>query len=299
MSAPFHAPVMAREVVDFLRPRPGGVYVDGTLGLGGHAEAVLDAAAGQCRLIGLDWDEEAAALAEERLARFGSAVTVVRASCAELGPVLDNLGVRAVDGLLLDLGVSSLQLDDASRGFSFSKEGPLDMRMSRRTGRTAAELLADLDEGELERIFRQYGEEPRARAIARALGKLPRRERLALGTTTAFAAFVARIARGGRLHPATRAFQGLRIAVNRELENLQKALRTADVYLAAPGGRIAVISFHSLEDRIVKNALRDGAKAGRWTVLTKKPLGPGDDERRANPRSRSAKLRAAERTEAA
>lgn len=297
MDAFGHRPVLVREATALLAPRPGGTYVDGTLGLGGHAEAILEAAGGPCRLIGFEWDDDAAERAERRLARFGAAVTVARASYAELGRVLDNLGVRAVDGLLLDLGVSSLQLDDASRGFSFTKEGPLDLRMSRRIATTAADLLADLDEGELERLFRELGEEPRARAVARALGRLPRAERRAM-TTTRLAQIVSRVAFRGRIHPATRVFQALRIAVNRELDNLQTVLRVADDYLAAPGGRIAVISFHSLEDRIVKHALREKAREGRLTVLTRKPVRPDADEVRENPRSRSAKLRAAERTEA-
>jgi len=294
-----HRPVLLKEVLDHLQPGRGGVFVDGTLGLGGHAEAILEAGAGRVRLIGFEWDDEAAARAEARLAPFGPAVTVVRGSYADLGPALDKLGVRAVDGLLLDLGVSSLQFDDASRGFSFSKDGPLDMRMSRRAGPTAAALLSTLGERELEPIFRRYGEEPRARAIARALGRLKGarspRERGPLESTRALATLVARYARGGRIHPATRVFQALRIAVNDELGNLQRALGIADKYLAAPGGRIAVISFHSLEDRIVKHAFRDGAKEGRWRLVTRKPVRPGPDEVRENPRSRSAKLRVAER----
>jgi 16S rRNA (cytosine1402-N4)-methyltransferase len=296
---PEHRPVLLKEVLDHLEPGRGGVFVDGTLGLGGHAEAILGAGGGRVRLIGFEWDDEAADRAERRLAPFGPAVTVVRGNYADLGPVLDKLGVQAVDGLLLDLGVSSLQIDDASRGFSFSKDGPLDMRMSRRTARTAAALLSTLGERELEQIFRRYGEEPRARVIARALGRLKGarspRERSPLESTRALATLVARHARGGRIHPATRVFQALRIAVNDELGNLQRALGAADKYLAAPGGRIAVISFHSLEDRIVKHAFRDRAKEGRWRLITRKPVRPGPDEVRENPRSRSAKLRVAER----
>ncbi|MBI4565098.1 MAG: 16S rRNA (cytosine(1402)-N(4))-methyltransferase RsmH [Planctomycetes bacterium] len=296
-----HRPVLLRETLEYLRPRPGGVYVDATLGLGGHAEAILRAAEGTARLIGVEWDDEAADRAEARLKEFGAAVTVVRRNFAELDAILDALDVRAVDGLLFDLGVSSLQLDDPSRGFSFMADAPLDMRMSRMTVRTAAALLSTLGERELEQVFRQYGEEPRARALARALGRL-RKVRFAesanpLRSTRALAAFVARHARRGRVHPATRVFQALRIAVNDELENLKKALRNVDTHMAAPGGRIVVISFHSLEDRIVKTAFRERARAGLVRVLTRKPIRPSAEEIEVNPRARSARLRAAERTE--
>lgn len=282
-----------------LRPRPGGVYVDATLGLGGHAEALLEATGGRARLVGLEWDDQAADRAAERLKRFGDAVTVVRENYARLPAVLDKLNIAAVDGLLLDLGVSSLQLDDPSRGFGFSREGPLDMRMSSQVGRTAAELLRGLGERDLEEILRRYGEEPRARSVARALwrarGNVSRGD--VFGSTRALAGFVAGVLGGrrGRTHPATRVFQALRIAVNGELDNLQKLLDSADTLLAAPGGRIVVISFHSLEDRIVKVHVRSKEREGAWKRVDKKAVRPSRTEELENPRSRSAKLRAAEK----
>ncbi len=284
--------------MEFLRPRPGGVYVDGTLGLGGHAEKLLELTGGQARLIGIEWDDQAAALAEQRLSRFGSAATVVRDSYVHLPLILEKLDITAVDGLLLDLGVSSLQFNDASRGFSFIGDAPLDMRMSSRIGRTAADLLKSLGEKELENLFRQYGEERKARAIARALwtarGNRSRGD--LFESTRALGEFIkGLVGRHGRIHPATRVFQALRIAVNSELDNVKAIVETADKYLKSPGGRIVVISFHSLEDRIVKHTLRAKAKEGIVKILTKKPLEAERDEVRANPRSRSAKLRAAER----
>jgi 16S rRNA (cytosine1402-N4)-methyltransferase len=252
---------------------------------------------GRARLIGIEWDSEAASRAEARLARFGGAATVVRDSYARLPAILDNLRITAVDGLLLDLGVSSIQFDDPSRGFGFTRDGPLDMRMSGH-GETAEELLRRLGEGELVRLFREYGEERRARTIARALWRA-RGERSrgdVFRSTRALAGFIeGLIGRRERIHPATRVFQALRIAVNRELDNLKDLLAVADTSLAAPGGRIVAISFHSLEDRIVKTAFRGKAREGILRVLTKKPVRPSRDEVLANPRSRSAKLRAAER----
>jgi len=273
--------------VQYLRPRPGAVIVDATLGLGGHAEALLERGA---RVVGIEWDGDAADRAAGRLERFGAALTVVRESYAELPAILDKLNIAAIDGLILDLGVSSLQLDDASRGFSIRFEGPLDMRMSRTLRRTAADVLSSLGERDLERIFRQYGEERRARALARAVWS--RRGAVARWSTRELGEFVERlIGRHGRIHPATRVFQALRIEVNGELDNLQRLLGHADKCVGS-GGRLAVISFHSLEDRIVKRALRGNPA---WSVLTKKPLRPARAEALANPRSRSAKLRVAER----
>ncbi len=282
-----HQPVLCREVIGLLRPKPGGVYVDATLGLGGHSEAIL-----QCggRVVGIEWDGDAADLAA---ARLGPAVTVVRDSYANLPSIFDTLGLSVVDGVLLDLGVSSLQLDTGSRGFSFRQEAPLDMRMSKSTGGTAADLLRGLGERELEQILREYGEEPRARKIAAAIvrtrGK-PGGD--ILGTTRALAEFVERlVGRHGRAHPATRVFQALRIAVNDELENLKKFLGVFDRYLRG-GGRCCVISFHSLEDRLVKRAFL--AKEG-MTRVTKKPVRPARAEVLENPRARSAKLRCIEK----
>lgn len=284
-----HEPVLLREVVSLLRPRPGGVYVDGTLGLGGHAEAIQKAGG---RVIGIEWDPEAASRAAERL---GPSATVVRDSYANLPSILERLNVPVVDGMLLDVGVSSLQLDSAARGFSFRFEGPLDMRMSPQVPGTAADLLRELGERDLERMFREYGEEPRARRIAKAI--VDQRGIAGvdiLESTRALGEFVERLlGRHGRAHPATRVFQALRIAVNGELDNLKKFLDSFDKYLG-PGGRCAVISFHSLEDRLVKRAFKAKALEG-MRLVTKKPLRAARAEVLANPRARSAKLRCIER----
>lgn len=284
-----HEPVLLHEVISLLRPRPGGVYVDGTLGLGGHAEEIQKAGG---RVIGIEWDPEAASRAAERL---GPSATVVRDSYANLPSILERLNVPVVDGMLLDVGVSSLQLDSAARGFSFRFEGPLDMRMSPQVPGTAADLLRELGERDLERMFREYGEEPRARRIAKAI--VDQRGIAGvdiLESTRALGEFVERLlGRHGRAHPATRVFQALRIAVNGELDNLKKFLDSFDKYLG-PGGRCAVISFHSLEDRLVKRAFKAKALEG-MRLVTKKPLRAARAEVLANPRARSAKLRCIER----
>jgi 16S rRNA (cytosine1402-N4)-methyltransferase len=285
-----HEPVLCREVVELLRPRPGGVYVDGTLGLGGHAEAIVRAGG---RVLGIEWDEDAAARAAERL---GPSVDIARDSYANLASILENRKLSVVDGILLDLGVSSLQLDTASRGFSFSKEGPLDMRMSTRIPGTAADLLRTIGERELEQVLRDYGEEPRARRIAAAIVRA-RGETGddILGSTRALGEFVERlVGRHGRTHPATRVFQALRIAVNGELDNVKKFLGSFDKYLGE-GARCCVISFQSLEDRLVKRAFRAKAAEGAVRIVTKKPVRATREEVLANPRSRSAKLRCVER----
>jgi 16S rRNA (cytosine1402-N4)-methyltransferase len=263
------------------------VYVDGTLGLGGHAEAIQKAGG---RVVGIEWDDEAAALAAERL---GPSATVVRDSYANLPAILDKLNLPVVDGILLDLGVSSLHLDTASRGFSFQREGPLDMRMSPRIPGTAADLLRSCGERELERILREYGEEPRARKIAAAIVRARgERGRDILETTRALGEFVERlVGRHSRAHPATRVFQALRIAVNDELENLKKFLGVFDRYLRT-GARACVISFHSLEDRLVKRAFKERETV---RVVTKKPVRPTREEVLENPRARSAKLRCVEK----
>lgn len=284
-----HQPVLLNEVIALLRPRPGGLYVDGTLGLGGHAEAVAKTGA---RVLGVEWDDDSAARAAERL---GPSAEVVRDSYANLPAILESRNITVVDGILLDLGVSSPQFDTASRGFSFLREGPLDMRMSPRIQRTAADLLRTSGERELERIFREYGEEPRARRIAAAVVESRgNRGGDILGSTRVLAEFVERlIGRHGRIHPATRVFQALRIAVNDELGNLKKFLENFDKYLG-PGARCAIISFHSLEDRLVKWSFREKAKEG-LRIVTKKPVRAGREEVLQNPRSRSAKLRAVEK----
>jgi len=263
--------------------------VDGTLGLGGHAEAIVKTGA---RVLGIEWDDDAAARAAERL---GPSVELVRDSYANLPAILESRNMTVVDGILLDLGVSSLQLDTASRGFSFTREGPLDMRMSPRVPRTAADLLRVVGERELERILREYGEEPRARKIAAAIVEARgKRGSDILGSTRVLAEFVERlIGRHTRAHPATRVFQALRIAVNDELENLKKFLGLFDKSLRS-GGRCAIISFHSLEDRLVKRSFREKPKEG-WRIVTKKPIRPSRDEVLQNPRARSAKLRCIEK----
>lgn len=295
-----HRPVLLEAVCDLIVPAlegaEGAVVVDGTVGLGGHAEALLRAAPA-CRLIGIDRDPTALQAAGGRLAAFGSRVRLVHANAADWRTVVEEVGWGRPRALLLDLGVSSPQLDRPERGFAFRQDGPLDMRMDPTAGPTAADLLMRLDARQLERVLREYGEERHARRIARHLAEVERRA--PIRTTRALAeAVVAALppaVRGrGRDHPARRTFQALRIAVNDELASLERALEEG-VDMLTSGGRIAVIAFHSLEDRIVKRALRAGQAAGRLAVLTPRPLTASAGERRDNPRARSAKLRAAER----
>lgn len=309
MSQETHASVLLAESVGGLAPRDGGVYVDATCGLGGHAEAILEASAPAGRVLGLDRDPDAIARATARLARFGARIRIVEASFSEVAARARAEGFDRVDGVLADLGVSSLQLDAPERGFSFMRAGPLDMRMGPSVGPTAAELLDRVDAETLADILREFGEVPRPRAVAEAI--LSARARGALTTTDALAEVVARASggrRGAPTHPATRAFQAIRIAVNRELDELA-ALLAALPDLVRPGGRAAIISFHSLEDRMVKRAFEDPPPEvlprglpvepvrvrGPWQVITKKPIVPSADETAANPRARSAKLRIAER----
>lgn len=303
-----HEPVLVAETLEYLAPRRG-LVVDCTLGLGGHAEAILDAAE-SVRLLGLDRDPQALALAARRLERYGDRVELAEASFDRLAEELAARDVERVEGILADLGVSSLQLDTAERGFSFRFEAPLDMRMGR-SGPTAADIVNRSSEEDLERIFREYGEERKARRIAREV--VESRERRAIRTTTDLKELIARVKRlppgrkEGRVDPATRVFQALRIAVNRELGGLEALLDQA-IELLDQDGRLVVISYHSLEDRIVKHRLRRGARGeidqitGRpraetrvLEVLTKKPVRPAAEEVAANPRSRSARLRAARR----
>jgi len=304
-----HATVLATEVLDLLHPAPGETFLDGTLGGGGHAEALLEKGA---RVIGVDRDPRAIAAARARLARFGEAFRAVRADFRDAEGVLRSLGIPAVDGALVDLGVSSPQLDEGERGFSFSRRGPLDMRMSGE-GETLAELLDRVDERELARILREYGEEPFARPVARAVKRAVTRDGAAALDTAALAEVVAqaipRRAWPRNIHPATRTFQALRIAVNDELGALAAWLDSLP-RLLAPGGRAAAVSFHSLEDRMVKRAFqaltractcppglpvcRCGAKA-EFTALTRRSVQPSDAEVKANPRARSARLRAVAR----
>ena len=289
-----HEPVMVAEVLALLQPERGGTFVDCTAGLGGHARAVLDA--GATRLIGLDRDPEAVTRARAALAPFGARAELVHADYRQLGDVLEARNVARVDGVLVDLGVSSMQLDAPGRGFSFSRDEALDMRMDTSSGATAAQMLAAVDEPTLANVIYEFGEERYARRIARAF--VAARALAPVDTTARLADVVRRaVPRRGymRIDPATRTFQAIRIWVNRELDGLDTFLRQT-VRRLAEGGRIAVISFHSLEDRIVKHTFRalQSESVPLLRVLTKRPLVPTDAEVDRNPRARSAKLRAAE-----
>lgn len=288
-----HVSVLLAEVLELLQPRSGGVYVDGNLGLGGHAGAILERSGPEGRLIGLDWDDRALTLAQANLAQFGARAICVRSNFAEIKAVLADLGLERVDGILLDLGLSSLQLDAGERGFSFKGSESLDMRMDDRREETAADLLNKLSRDDLADIFYYYGEERQARPIAAAI--VESRIMQPFATTDQLVAVVER-AIPRRFHPrkihvATKVFQALRIAVNRELDNLVKILEVGSELLQ-PGGRFCVISFHSLEDRLVKRAF---ANDQRLQVITRRPVRPTEEECQRNPRARSAKLRVAER----
>lgn len=289
--AEIHCSVLPQEILHYLAPRPGGVYVDGTLGLGGHTEALLSHAATVARVIAFEWDEAAIARSRERLQPFGDRLTIVRRNFAEIVDGLAELGVGQVDGVLIDIGLSSLQLDLGGRGFSFKRDEPLDMRMDIRREVTASSLIATCSESELADIFFYYGDEKQARPIAREIVNSRFPEKIL--TSGQLAAIVAR-AIPRRFHPekihvATKVFQALRIAVNGELENLARFLDDIAPLLRS-GARVCVISFHSLEDRMVKRKLREN---DALEVLTSKPVMPGVAEIAANPRSRSARLRVA------
>jgi 16S rRNA (cytosine1402-N4)-methyltransferase len=290
-----HVPVLLAETLELLAVKPGGLWVDGTVGLGGHAEAVLRASAPDGRLLGLDRDGETLERAKKRLAAFGGRARLEPGDHREIP---ERLGGEKADGILLDLGISSVQLDDPGRGFSFQAEGPLDMRMDRSRGETAADLVNRMRERDLADLIYAYGEEPASRRIARAI--VEARARQPIATTTELADVVRRAAGRSRrpgLHPATRTFQALRIRVNGELDGLGEALERAASCLR-PGGRLVVIAFHSLEDRAAKEAFRALAARG-FRPLTRKPVRPGEAEVRVNPRARSARLRALVREEAA
>jgi 16S rRNA (cytosine1402-N4)-methyltransferase len=292
--AALHEPVMVPQVLDLLEPSRGGLFVDCTVGLGGHSRALLDA--GAERILGLDRDPSALTLARETLAAFGDRVELVHADYRDLGRVLDARGIDSVAGAMADLGVSSMQLDADGRGFSFRRDEPLDMRMDQSQGRTVADLLRDVDEQELADVIFQFGEERHSRRVARAI--VGARRETAIDTTARLAAIVRRaVPHKGyqRIDPATRTFQALRIWVNRELDGLDTFLTDATRRLRA-NARLAVITFHSLEDRIVKHTFRALEKTGEGLrILTKRPLTAPDDEVVRNPRARSAKLRAIER----
>jgi len=287
-----HVPVMTDEVVAALQPERGGLFVDCTVGLGGHARALLER--GATRLVGIDRDPAALALAGEALAAWGSRVELVHGDYRDAPRFLDARGIEAIDGAVADLGVSSLQLDGAGRGFSFQRDEALDMRMDTSRGPTAADLIGGADERELADVIYRYGEERRSRAVARAI--VAARRDAPIRTTTQLASVVRRVVgRSGRIDPATRTFQAMRIWVNDELEGLDGFLRTICARLRV-GARFAVVTFHSLEDRPVKHSFRALAAEGEmFRLLTKKSLVPGDEELRSNPRARSARLRAIER----
>jgi len=291
-----HVPVLLKEAIEYLQVRPGSTILDATLGLAGHASEIARQLGPAGRLIGFDRDPQALGLAKERLDQV----------CGELGeqaPVIELIGEAfsaaplhvapgTLDGLLADIGVSSLQLDEASRGFSFQADGVLDMRMDTRSGPTAGQVVNEASERELADLIYEYGEERRSRRIARAIVR--GRPVTTTGQLARIVAAAAPAMKQDRIHPATRTFQALRIHVNQELDEI-RALMEAAPKLLKPSGRLVVISFHSLEDRIVKDSLREGAHQGIWTVLTKKPVTGSEEEVERNPRSRSAKLRAAER----
>ena len=290
-----HVPVLLKEAIDFLAVRRGGTYIDATVGLGGHSYEIAKRLGAPGHLIGLDKDPAALEIAGKRLAPQGAdwpEITLLHRSFAEIAK---GEQTATVDGILADIGVSSLQLDNAARGFSFQAEGPLDMRMDPHSERTAEQVVNHLDERQLADVIYEFGEERRSRRIARAICRSrPIRSTAHLADVISAAARPMNQAER-RIHPATRTFQALRIFVNRELDDL-KALLAAAPQILKPGGRIIVISFHSLEDRIVKDAFRDGAmKDMYYRILTKKPVVASEEESDRNPRARSAKLRAAER----
>lgn len=303
-----HKPVMVSEVLEYLRPEKGKVIVDGTLGAGGHAEAILERITPGGRLIGIDRDPSAIALAQARLGAMAEAVSYHRENFRSILSVLGSEGLEEVDGILLDLGVSSMQLEESERGFSFRHDGPLDMRMGPDAVRTAEEIINEDSEDELTQILYRYGEERWARRIAQFI--VDARKRRPVRTTGELEQIVKDAvpagARRGRKHPARKTFQALRIAVNDELENLKEGLEDG-IECLAPGGRIVVLTYQSLEDRIVKSTFNSLAKGTDFPpahplnelaaieVLTRKPVVPSESEREENPRSRSAKLRAAMR----
>ncbi|MCL4476464.1 MAG: 16S rRNA (cytosine(1402)-N(4))-methyltransferase RsmH [Nitrospirae bacterium] len=286
-----HPPVMVREAMGMLEPGPGGIYVDATVGLGGHAEKILKLIGPEGRLIGIDRDEEALKMAVQRL--NDSRVVLKKGRFSELEDLVRETGTEEVDGILFDFGVSMMQFKDLSRGFSFSSDERLDMRMDRSQRLRAEDVVNTYPEGELERILREYGQERLAHKIARAIRIYRAKKRIT--TCRELAEIVSAVYRGrGRHHPATRTFQALRIAVNDEIREIHKGLEAA-AGLLRRGGRLCAISYHSLEDREVKNFMRNADRAGQMRILTKKPLIPSHDEIRKNPSARSAKLRGAER----
>ncbi len=282
-----HVPVLVDAVIEFLRPEPDAGFIDATLGAGGHAEALLQRTGPSGRLLGIDQDADALDLARARLEAFGPRIVIRRSNFGDIGPVARDEGFGAVQGILADLGVSSMMLDQPDRGFSFQSDGPLDMRMDRRQATTAADLVNQMDERELANLIYEYGEERRSRPIARSIVR--RRPHTTTRRLVAAIEGVTGPKRPGRIHPATRTFMALRIAVNDELGRLREFLQAAPDLLR-PGGRLAVITFHSIEDRIVKQTMREIGG-----VLTKKVVTASESEKLTNPRARSAKLRVLEK----
>ncbi len=286
-----HTSVLLEEAIRFLAPVDGGIYIDGTLGLAGHAERILQSSGPSGRVLGFEWDASALELAQKRLAPFGSRFQALHRNYSEIMEGLAEMGLQKVDGLLLDLGVSSLQFDSRERGFSFQADGPLDMRMDRRKKITAENIINEYSKEDLADIFYYYGEERQARRIAAQVVEERSKQRI---TTTSQLAHIVSAAIPKKYHPkkihvATKVFQALRIAVNKELDNLETLLTTLPTILKS-GGRVCIISFHSLEDRLIKWKFRETPEL---QVLTKKPVTPSAEEIKINPRARSAKLRAA------
>jgi len=291
-----HAPVLFEEALSYLRARPGSTVADCTIGLAGHASGIARVLGPQGHLIGFDRDQEALEIAREKLEEvcreLGSQaprVTLIGEAFSSIGR---HLRPASLDGLLADFGTSSLQLGEASRGFSFMADGPLDMRMDQRSGPSAAQVVNEASERELADLIYEYGEERRSRRVARAV--VHGRPITTTGQLARIVTSAARETTHMKIHPATKTFQALRIYINRELDEIQALLEAAPILLK-PSARLVVLSFHSLEDRIAKDSLREGARQGIWEILTKKPVTAGEEEMERNPRSRSAKLRAAER----
>ncbi|GMQ79029.1 MAG: 16S rRNA (cytosine(1402)-N(4))-methyltransferase RsmH [Anaerolineae bacterium] len=301
-----HTPVLFQEIIEFLKPSADGLFIDGTIGAGGHAAGILEASNPSGRLLGFDRDPEAVVYSEKRLVEFGNRIVLVKASFAEMGVIAPPLGFDRVDGIVLDLGLSSRQLADGRRGFSFRSNGPLDMRFNPDEGLRASDLLNEMSEDEMTMMFRKYGEVRRSNQLARAIIA----ERPINSTSELVQIIEKNIKRSKRIHPATQVFQALRIAVNDELGELERGLQAA-VQLLKNGGRLSVISFHSLEDRLVKNYFRDQSRdcicptdqpictcdhKAQLILVTRKIVRPSENEIAKNPRSRSARLRVAEKT---
>lgn len=296
MAKPYHYPVMYREILDFLDVKNKKVIVDCTVGIGSCAYKILETIGKKSVFIGIDKDRDSLNIAQERLKPFEGKFTLIKGDFANLDNILKNLNIHQVDAFLFDLGISTYQLANPQRGFSFLKEGPLDMRMDRDSFLSAYDLVNNLSEGELENIFRKFGEERYSRKIAHLLAEARKREPIV--TTTQLSQIVAENLFPRRhfykIHPATKIFQSLRIAVNRELEVLEVGLSKA-IHLLSKGGRVAVVSFHSLEDRITKHTFKEYASKGLLKIITKKPILPSELEKEENISSRSAKLRVAEK----